>query len=189
MTSTRARRAAVGLPALHCARSKPPHQQDDRIHAKGLAPVSAGRTWGSAREEQRGRTRAPSLRGDVAAPVVRPRFCCPASLPFEADARHRQRHGVHQRGVPRPARRARRRPPSRRLPRPGLPSVHRELVLKLKQRCVWREEFETLDDARAVIGAYVERYHHRPHPRLAYRTPREVAATWKDPEDQSIPAA
>jgi len=60
---------------------------------------------------------------------------------------------------------------------------------KLKQRCVWREEFETLDEAREKIGAYIDRYHHRPHQGLAYRTPREVAATWKDPEDQSIPAA
>jgi putative transposase len=60
---------------------------------------------------------------------------------------------------------------------------------KLKQRCIWREEFETLDEARQAIGAYVERYHHRPHSRLAYRTPREVAATWKDHHDQAIPAA
>ena len=60
---------------------------------------------------------------------------------------------------------------------------------KLKQRCVWREEFETLDQARAVIGAYIDGYHHRPHSGLAYRTPREVAATWKDHDDQSIPAA
>jgi len=60
---------------------------------------------------------------------------------------------------------------------------------KLKQRCVWREEFETLDEARAAIGAYVDGYHHRPHSRLAYNTPREVAATWKDHDDQSIPAA
>ncbi len=60
---------------------------------------------------------------------------------------------------------------------------------KLKQRCVWREEFETLDEARAAIGDYVDRYHHRPHQGLAYRTPRKVAQTWKDLEDQSIPAA
>jgi len=60
---------------------------------------------------------------------------------------------------------------------------------KLKQRCVWREEFETLDQARSVIGAYIDGYHHRPHSGLAYRTPREVAATWKDHDDQSIPAA
>jgi putative transposase len=40
-----------------------------------------------------------------------------------------------------------------------------------------------------VIGAYIERYHHRPHSRLAYRTPREVAATWKDHDDQLTPAA
>ena len=50
---------------------------------------------------------------------------------------------------------------------------------KLKQRCIWREEFETLDQARNKIGAYIDRYHHRPHSRLAYRTPREVARTWK----------
>jgi putative transposase len=60
---------------------------------------------------------------------------------------------------------------------------------KLKQRCIWREEFETIDQARAAIGAYVDRYHHRPHSRLAYRTPREVAATWKDHDDQLTPAA
>jgi putative transposase len=60
---------------------------------------------------------------------------------------------------------------------------------KLKQRCIWREEFETLEHARAAIGAYIDRYHHRPHSGLAYRTPREVAATWKDHDDQPIPAA
>ena len=59
----------------------------------------------------------------------------------------------------------------------------------LKRRCVWREEFETLDEARSKIGAHIDHYHHRPHSRLAYRTPREVAATWKDHDDQSIPAA
>ena len=47
----------------------------------------------------------------------------------------------------------------------------------LKQRCVWREEFETLDEAHEKIGANIDRYHHRPHSRPAYRTPREVAAT------------
>jgi putative transposase len=51
---------------------------------------------------------------------------------------------------------------------------------KLKERCVWREEFETLDHARSAIGDYVDRYHDRPHSRLNYNTPREVAATWND---------
>ena len=60
---------------------------------------------------------------------------------------------------------------------------------KLKERCVWREEFETLEQARAVIGAYIDGYHHRPHSGLAYRTPREVAATWNDHDDQLTPAA
>jgi putative transposase len=50
----------------------------------------------------------------------------------------------------------------------------------LKERCVWRHEFETLDQAREVIGAYIGHYHDRPHSRLAYRTPREVRATWDD---------
>jgi putative transposase len=60
---------------------------------------------------------------------------------------------------------------------------------KLKLRCVWREEFETLDQGRDAIGAYIDRYHHRPHSRLAYRTPREVAATWQDHQDHLNPAA
>jgi transposase InsO family protein len=46
---------------------------------------------------------------------------------------------------------------------------------KLKQRCIWREEFETLDEARNSIGADVDRYHHRPHPRLNYNPPRSLA--------------
>jgi putative transposase len=50
----------------------------------------------------------------------------------------------------------------------------------LKERCVWRHEFETLDQAREVIAAYIEHYHHRPHSRLNYRTPSEVRQTWDD---------
>jgi putative transposase len=60
---------------------------------------------------------------------------------------------------------------------------------KLKQRLIWREEFETLEQARAVISAYIDRYHHRPHSGLAYRTPREVAATWQHHRDDLTPAA
>jgi putative transposase len=61
---------------------------------------------------------------------------------------------------------------------------------KLKERCVWRHEFETLDHAREVIDAYVTHYHHRPHSRLDYRTPLEVAATWNDGgHTHLIPAA
>jgi putative transposase len=51
---------------------------------------------------------------------------------------------------------------------------------KLKQRVVWRSEFETLDDARTAIAGYVERYHDRPHSGLRYRTPTEVRRTWED---------
>jgi putative transposase len=38
---------------------------------------------------------------------------------------------------------------------------------KRKQGCIWREELETLDEARRKIGAYFDRYHHRPHQGLA----------------------
>jgi hypothetical protein len=44
------------------------------------------------------------------------------------------------------------------------PSIHRVLVRKLKQRCVWRAEFETLDEARHKVNMYVNNYHHRSHP-------------------------
>lgn len=53
---------------------------------------------------------------------------------------------------------------------------------KLKERLIWRCEFETIEQAREEIGAYIERYHDRPHSGLNYRTPREVAATWQNPE-------
>jgi putative transposase len=52
----------------------------------------------------------------------------------------------------------------------------------LKERCVWRHEFETLEQAREVIAAYIHHYHDRPHSRLDYKTPREVRATWDDAE-------
>jgi putative transposase len=51
---------------------------------------------------------------------------------------------------------------------------------KLKEREVWLNEYETLDDARRGIGGYVDRYHHRPHSRLDYKTPHEVKETWED---------
>jgi Integrase core domain/HTH-like domain len=56
----------------------------------------------------------------------------------------------------------------------------RRMVRYLKKRCVWRHEFETLEQARDMIGTYIEHYHDRPHSRLNYRTPREVKATWDD---------
>jgi len=61
---------------------------------------------------------------------------------------------------------------------------------KLKERCVWLHEFETLDEAREVIGAHIDGYHHRPHSGLNYRTPAEVAQTWDDAlGDLQTPAA
>ena len=51
---------------------------------------------------------------------------------------------------------------------------------KLKEREVWLNEYEALDDARRGIGGYVDRYHDRPHSGLDYRTPTEVRQTWED---------
>ena len=51
---------------------------------------------------------------------------------------------------------------------------------KLKERLVWRSEFETLDQARKEIGEYIDTYHHRPHSGLRYHTPAEVRKTWED---------
>jgi putative transposase len=60
---------------------------------------------------------------------------------------------------------------------------------KLKEREVWLNEYETLDDARRGIGGYVDRYHHRPHSGLNYRTPAEVAQTWEDQPELQKQAA
>jgi hypothetical protein len=54
-------------------------------------------------------------------------------------------------------------------------------------REAWLNECETLDDARRGIGGYVERYHHRPHSGLRYRTPLEVRQTWEDLQHRDQP--
>ncbi len=59
----------------------------------------------------------------------------------------------------------------------------------LKERCVWRHEFETIDQAREVIAAYIDHYHRRPHSGLDYRTPKEVRTTWDDAQDALQKAA
>jgi putative transposase len=60
---------------------------------------------------------------------------------------------------------------------------------KLKERLIWRMEFETLEQLRAELVAYVERYHHRPHSGLNYRTPKEVRQTWDDAQEQPLKLA
>jgi putative transposase len=46
-----------------------------------------------------------------------------------------------------------------------------------------------LDDARRGIGGYVDRYHHRPHSGLNYRTSDEVRRTWEDQQPLQKQAA
>lgn len=50
---------------------------------------------------------------------------------------------------------------------------------QFKKRCAWRAEWETIDQARKEITAYIDHYHHRPHSGIGYRTPAEVAQTWR----------
>jgi len=69
------------------------------------------------------------------------------------------------------------------LPRPESQAFIESWFGKLKERLVWRTEFETLEQARAELGAYVDRYHARPHSSLDYRTPEEVRQTWEDAQD------
>jgi putative transposase len=58
---------------------------------------------------------------------------------------------------------------------------------QFKKRCAWRAEWETIEQARAEIGDYIERYHRRPHSGIGYRTPTEVAATWRpNPEAEDL---
>lgn len=54
---------------------------------------------------------------------------------------------------------------------------------QFKKRCAWRAEWETIEQARTEITAYIDTYHHRPHSGLAYRTPAEVATTWRETQD------
>jgi putative transposase len=60
---------------------------------------------------------------------------------------------------------------------------------KLKERLIWRMEFETLDELRAALTAYIDRYHDRPHSGLDYRTPKEVRKTWDDTHESLQKAA
>lgn len=55
---------------------------------------------------------------------------------------------------------------------------------QFKKRCAWRAEWETIEQARTEIGQYIEVYHRRPHSGIGYRTPLELAATWRqEPEE------
>jgi len=54
---------------------------------------------------------------------------------------------------------------------------------KLKERDVWREEYETLEDVRRGISGYVDCYHDRPHSSLDDRTPRGVRQTGTMPRN------
>ena len=56
---------------------------------------------------------------------------------------------------------------------------------RFKKRVAWRAEWETIDQARRDIANYVNEYHRRPHSGLAYRTPAEVAHTWRTLNNQA----
>jgi hypothetical protein len=146
------------------------------------------RTISSPRSSERGdRLVHPRDRRLVARGALPQRLAIESSTPpapardrsKNAHARHRQRRRLYQPPLPGATRRARRQPPPRRLPRPRKPSLDRTWFGKLKT-LVWRSEFETLEQARKEIDDYIDRYHHRPHSGLRYRTPSEVRRTRDD---------
>lgn len=61
--------------------------------------------------------------------------------------------------------------------------VHRVVVRKAQGARDLALRIRDLDEARAAIGAHVDRYHHRPHSGLDYRTPNERHA----PEAWNLP--
>jgi len=91
-----------------------------------------------------------------------------------------QRVAVHQPGLPQnncppavspTAAAATATPSPRRSSSPG--------TAEFKKRCAWRSEWETIEQAPTKIGDYIQHYHHRPHFGIGYRTPTEIAATWR----------
>ena len=56
---------------------------------------------------------------------------------------------------------------------------------QFNKRVAWRAEWETIDQARRDITEYIDTYHHRPHSGLRYRTPAEVAQTWRTLNNQA----
>ena len=56
---------------------------------------------------------------------------------------------------------------------------------QFKKRCAWRAEWESLDQARKEIAAYIDTYHRRPHSGLGYHTPTEVATT-RRPDTENL---
>ena len=59
---------------------------------------------------------------------------------------------------------------------------------KLKERLIWRTEFETLEQAREEVYAYITSYHDRLHSGLNYRTPPEIRPAWEEPHFLSVQA-
>ena len=59
---------------------------------------------------------------------------------------------------------------------------------QFNKRLAWRSEWESFGQARKEITAYIDGYHRRPRPGLAYCTSVEVAAAWRpDPDILHIP--
>jgi putative transposase len=55
---------------------------------------------------------------------------------------------------------------------PQCNGVIERFIRTLKEQCLWLHRFETLDEARAIIGAFIERYNHEwLIERLDHRTP------------------
>jgi hypothetical protein len=60
--------------------------------------------------------------------------------------------------------------PLRRLPRPRIAGVIDSWFGQTKERCAWRCKWDSIDQARQDITAYIDGYHQRPHSGPGYRT-------------------
>jgi putative transposase len=53
-------------------------------------------------------------------------------------------------------------------------------IRSLKEECVWQNNFESIEQARARIAKWIEWYNSgRPHQSLNYKTPDAVHAQWQ----------
>src|SRR3954453_83774 len=62
----------------------------------------------------------------------------------------------------------------------GLQALLESWFRCLRERVIWRNEFETIDQARAAIGADAGHDHERAHLGIDDRMAKEVRQTWVD---------
>jgi putative transposase len=63
---------------------------------------------------------------------------------------------------------------------PSANGIAERFMRTVKEECVWHHRFQSIEEARAVIGAWIHRYNtQRRHSSLGYRTPQEHIARYE----------